>query len=328
MRKTQILLLAAALGASACAAPFVYEGRWLRNGHPQKDADTTCTVSFYESDGGAASATLAGVPFKTDSDGYFVVSTNAPAMANDVFWVGLAPQGAGEIEPRFRVAPVPFALAAAEAALVKSDSAISVTGTASIDRLETSGDVEVENWTIPSGGTVKMKNAQFDRVRLTQLAFAPGDTIRLYDALGAALTPDYDAFPQEITVRTEVNVYTSGIGGFYLNAKTTEQSDEASYTADGFLVLALRGEPKKCPAPRVSVKVGTEQILDDWQLGSDKGGVVKRCMTVPYRNGEKIVVKVKAVGYEDSVDSWWGGDKDDYRGSVGVKMRLVRFGVK
>lgn len=328
MKKTQILFLAAALCASASAAPFVYEGRWLKSGQPQKSADTTCTVNFYESEGGSAFATLQGVPLKTDSDGYFVVSTNAPATAKDVFWVGVAPQGGVEIEPRFRVAPVPFALAAAEASLVQSDATVSVTGTATIDRLETSGDVEVENWTIPSGGTVKMKNAQFNKVRLTQLSLAPGDTLRLYDALNAALTPDYDSFPQEITVRTEVNVYTSGFGGFYLHADTKEHSDEASYAADGFLVLAIRGEPKKCPAPRVSIKVGTEQILDNWKLGSDKGDVVKRCMTVPYRNGEKIVVKVKAVGYEDHVDSWWGGDKDDYRGNVGVKMRLVRFGVK
>ena len=47
---------------------------------------------------------------------------------------------------------------------------------------------------------------------------------------------------------------------------------------------------------------------------------------MPYRAGEQIRVYVKAVGYSDNVDGWWGGDVADYKARIDAKVKLVKFG--
>ena len=326
MKGTLTILSAAAMLLSAGAAPFSYEGRWHRNGVPQTLADTTCTVRFYaEENAGDAAATSENVPFKTDSEGYFVVSADAPATLPDVYWVGVAPSGGDEISPRFRVAPVPFAIAAESVELVKTDSKLTVTGTATIDRLETTGDMEVDEWTIPSGGTVRMTDASFDSVKLTDLTMSDGAMLGLYNAKGGHATANYDRFSAEKELMAEVHVYSSGFIGFYLHADTRTESASWTFDRDGLLMIALWGNPMQNPAPKVSVSVGSTAIISEMKLGADKGGDTRRFMTVPYRANETVSVKLVATG-SGEVDDWWGGDEASYRGKVGARLRLVRFG--
>ena len=113
--KIALLLPALAVSFGACATDVSIEGQWRLSGISQISKDTTCTLKFYGSlDGAAALWTTNGCRFATDSSGYFVVgATVADEVAlPDTFWVGVTPAGSAEIVPRFRVAPVPFALAA------------------------------------------------------------------------------------------------------------------------------------------------------------------------------------------------------------------------
>ena len=72
--------------------------------------------------------------------------------------------------------------------------------------------------------------------------------------------------------------------------------------------------------------VGATTILDNRAIGVDRGSVVKRFMTVPYRAGEPVSVKVTAVGAGEHANDWWGGSQSDYKASIGVKVQLMRFG--
>ena len=326
MKSILMTLFAAAIWLPVVAAQFSYEGRWLKNGVAQTRKNTTCDIGFYTSaDAGSAVETRTGVPLKTDSDGNFIIATDAPATLPDVFWVGVTPLGAAEISPRFRVAPVPFALASGTAELVKSDAQLTVTGTATIDRIEIAGDAEIDEWAIPSGGTVQMTDAKFDSVKLTQLSMVSGAMFGFYNANGTSATADYDRFNAEKEVTADVNVYSSGFLDFYLHADTREASGSWTFDRDGFLMIALWGDPKENPAPKVSVTVGSTSIISEMKLGQDKGGSIKRFMTIPYRANENVTVKVVATG-SGEVDDWWGGDADKYKGKVGAKLRLLRFG--
>ena len=69
------------------------------------------------------------------------------------------------------------------------------------------------------------------------------------------------------------------------------------------------------------MKIGGTTVYDR-TVGTDKGGVVKRFMTVPYRSGEEVKLKLTAVG---------GGEipfreQDSYKSNIGVKLQLVKFG--
>ena len=53
------------------------------------------------------------------------------------------------------------------------------------------------------------------------------------------------------------------------------------------------------------------------------GGVVKRFMTVPYRSGEEVSLKLTASGGGIAIPF---GEQDYYRANIGVKLQLVKFG--
>jgi len=328
MKRLATTASAACALLAASAADFSVEGRWSVNGAVKRDVATTCTLSVYGSaDAASPLWSTNGCPFVTDSDGYFVVGASASASGiPDTFWVGVAPSGHAEFSPRFRVAPAPFALSAVEAELVKSDAGLSVSGVATIDRLEVSGDLKTDEWTVSSGGSVDTRNLQLDNIRLTGLDVVKGGMLGLFNARGSAPQPDYDGAPADVSIRADVNVYRSGLFGYYLHADTKSITSTSSYSGDGFVLIAFKADPKNCPAARITVKVGQTTIHNNIALGSDRGGVVKRFMSIPYRSGESVYVALTATGYSDSVDNWWGGDDNSYKGYVGAKIKFVKFG--
>ena len=328
MKRLATTAFAACALLAASAADFSVEGRWYVGSTLKDGVETTCTLSVYGSaDAASPLWSTNGCPFVTDSDGNFVVGASTSGVdVPDTFWVGVTPSGNAEISPRFRVAPAPFALSAVEAQLVKSDAGLSVTGVATIDRLEVSGDLTADDWAVSSGGSVDTRNLQLDKIRLTGLDIVKGGMLGLFNAGGSAPRPDYDSAPANVSIVANVNVYRSGLFGYYLHADTKSLSSTSSYTGDGFVLIALKADPKQCPASRVTVKVGNTTILSDRTLGSDKGGVVKRFMSIPYRSGEQVYVNLTATGYSDNVDNWWGGDDDSFKGYVGAKIKFVKFG--
>ena len=327
--KTMLSISAACLFAScAPAADFSFEGRWMKpSGTADANVDSTCTLRFYSAkDASSPVGERAAVPFVTDRDGYFVVSGPVPENMPDTFWVGVQPEGAGEIVPRFRVAPVPYAFAASEANLVESDREVVVDGTATVRSLAVAGDVVTDEWLLPEGGEVTAWNLQVDNVRVEKMKLENATFFSMFRNEGA-VSPDYDRMSADRSVGAEVHAYHGGFMDFNLYAETRDNSMDATFDSDGFLVFAIKAQPKKCPAPEVTVTVGTETFVSNFRIGSDKGNnTVKRCMTVPYRAGEQIRVYVKAVGYSDNVDGWWGGNVSDYTARIEVKVKLVRFG--
>ena len=322
-------LAAALLPTALHAAEMSFEGRWLFGGTPQPSVDSTCEVRFYDAaDAAAPAATVEGVPFKTDADGYFVVSAEVPAEMPDTFWAGVEPQGAGEISPRFRVAPVPFALAAGEAELVTNATQLALTGTATIERLTTTGDVEVDQWTVPSGGTIHARNLGLGSVRLTDLAMAPGGAVGLFGGSGGTLSADYDRLEasdggefsvanaiKEQRIITTFSLYT---------ATPRSDSREWSFDRDGFLLVALKAEFCDVDPPGAVVELNGLAHFACGQLGVRTGSqtTVKRCLCIPYRAGTKVRVVLQTRGSDDAPYF----TRSDLVERVGAKLRLVPFG--
>ena len=125
----------------------------------------------------------------------------------------------------------------------------------------------------------------------------------------------------EAQASAEAKIESSG--AFFIHDQSKDKSEDYSYTfnGDGFLLIAIKSDSKKCPASKLSAKIGGTTIYDR-AVGTDKGGVVKRFMTVPYRSGEEVKLKLTAVG---------GGEipfreQDSYKSNIGVKLQLVKFG--
>ena len=350
MKRIPEFVLSALVAPALCAADFSFEGRWLVNGEPEALKSTTCIIRYYTAaDAASPTATVSGVPFRTDSDGNFVISATAPASLPDTFWAGVAPEGHAEIVPRFRIAPTPFALAAAEVELVANDTAIALAGTAAIERLETVGVAVVDELAASSSGSFTVANLQLESMRIKDLALASGSQLGLFDKSSAASTPDYDGITADrsvsATVEFDIKWQQSpplDPGGpvplpeATVYGKPAESSTSCTFATDGILLVAFKVQRKKLPlAPQVSVKVGTASVLTDFTIGVDGvDGTVKRCLSIPYRAGENVVVRVRT-RCDSSTPILTTGDPgvqqilaSDYQSFVGAKLRLVRFGTK
>ena len=329
MQKISLVALTLAAVFSASATDVSIEGQYLLFDVVQVSVDTTCRLKFYRTeDASGPLYETNNVRFATDVNGCFVIHVTAPDSVGlpDTFWVGVTPAGRGELSPRFRVAPVPFAFAADEAQLVSLDNELALAGVATIDRLDVSGDVEAEVFVVATNSVVKTRNLRLDSAKVMSLAVPDGGLLGLFNAKGATPSFDYDTFSAEKQASVEARVTTSGMFDFYINSYTQDASADWTFDRDGFLTIAVKADPKKCPAPKLTVAVGAAKILDNRTIGTDRGSAVKRFMTVPYRAGEHVSVKVTAVGAGEHANDWWGGEKSDYKASIGVKARLMRFG--
>ena len=335
-------LLASVAALAASAVDINIEGRWLENGVPAPLFNGTCTLALYGAEsGGDALGSASAVPFATDADAYFVVSAAIVPEETlpDTYWVGVTPAGGSEIVPRFRVAPAPFALAADFVKVLRSESELSLSGEATIDRIDVAGDATVKNWTIAPDSTVNVRNLQLANARLEKLTLCDAGMLGFFDNQGADPSYDYDSFVPEKSVSVMANVYLDWVtwGGYNLYAKPRTRADSWTFDTDGILMVALKAEPKKCPASRVTLKVGKTTILDNYPLGTDGDGSlatdvvaasVKRFMTIPYRAGEQVQITVQASGFSDK--RGWGliFNKSQWESTAGAKVRLLRFGRK
>ena len=322
--KTSLMAWALAAACAANAAELSIEGRYFLSNAVQASLETTCEVKFYGTSNAPDSLFATnGVRFATDVNGYFVLHASTPDSVDlpDTFWVGVKPAGRNEISPRFRVAPVPFAFAADEAQLLSTDRELELAGVATIERLAVSGDVEAENFVVTANSVLRAKNLQLDSAKVTSLSMPKAGILGLFNAKGATPSFDYDSFSAEKQASVEARIESSG--SFITHDHSRDRSVDCSYTfnGDGFLLVAIKADPKQCPASKLSVKIGGTTVYDR-TVGTDKGGVVKRFMTVPYRSGEPVSIKLTAVG---------GGEipfrqQDSYRSNIGVKLQLVKFG--
>ena len=322
--KTSLMAWALAAACSANATELSIEGRYFLSNAVQASLETTCEVKFYGTSNASDSLFATnGVRFATDVNGYFVLHASTPDSVDlpDTFWVGVKPAGRNEISPRFRVAPVPFAFAADEALLISTDRELELAGVATIERLAVSGDVEAENFVVTANSILRAKNLQLDSAKVTSLSMPKAGILGLFNAKGATPSFDYDSFSAEKQASVEAKIESSG--AFFIHDHSKDKSEDYSYTfnGDGFLLIAIKSDSKKCPASKLSAKIGGTTIYDR-AVGTDKGGVVKRFMTVPYRSGEEVKLKLTAVG---------GGEipfreQDSYKSNIGVKLQLVKFG--
>ena len=322
--KTSLMAWALAAACAANAAELSIEGRYFLSNAVQASLETTCEVKFYGTSNASDSLFATnGVRFATDVNGCFVLHASTPDSVDlpDTFWVGVKPAGRNEISPRFRVAPVPFAFAADEAQLLSTDRELELAGVATIERLAVSGDVEAENFVVTANSVLRAMNLQLDSAKVTSLSMPKAGILGLFNAKGATPSFDYDSFSAEKQASVEARIESSG--SFITHDHSRDRSVDCSYTfnGDGFLLVAIKADPKQCPASKLSVKIGGTTVYDR-TVGTDKGGVVKRFMTVPYRSGEPVSIKLTAVG---------GGEipfrqQDSYRSNIGVKLQLVKFG--
>ena len=321
-----IALSAAAVALGAGATDVTIEGQWLVGGTVQRSAASDCSLNVYGAEGASSALwTTNGVPFATDANGSFVVCVSTPAhlALPDTFWVGVAPAGQGEISPRFRIAPVPFAFAADEVQLVSAERNIELTGIATVDHLAVSGNVKTKDFVVATNSVLRAKNLQLDSAKIVSLDVPNAGMLGLFNAKGATPSFDYDAFSAEKAAFAQVSVHRDGFMNFSYSFDSSTQAMSHSYDSDGLLMFALKCDPKKCPAPRMTVRVGDTTIVDR-TVGSTNGGAVKRFMTIPYRAGEIVSIAVKAIAPSGSVSIW--EDENEYKAYIGAKMRLMRFG--
>ena len=326
MKTKKIPLMAWALAAvfSAGAAEVSIEGRYFLSNAVQASLETTCEVKFYGTSNASDSLFATnGVRLVTDVNGYFVLHASTPDSVDlpDTFWVGVKPAGRNEISPRFRVAPVPFAFAADEAQFLFTEKELEVSGVATIERLAVSGNVEVEDFVVATNSVVKARNLRLDSAKVTSLSIPDGGLLGLFNAKGATPSFDYDTFSAEKEGRVEARIDRSG--SIFSHDHSRDSSADYSYTfnGDGFLLIAIKANPMRCPAPKLSVKIGGTMVYDR-AVGANQGNEVKRFMTVPYRAGEEVSLKLTAVGGGEIPFSM----QPYYRSSIGVKLRLVKFG--
>ena len=333
-RNTALAFLACAAALAAGATDVNIEGRWLVDGVAQSNLTSTCAIRLYgAADAVSPLAETNGARFATDATGHFAVCAEvaAPAALPDTFWVGVAPAGRAEIAPRFRVSPVPFALAADEAELVTSDKAFTLAGAATIENLAAGGNLVTKTLAIAQGANVATKNLQLDNVRLSKVTLATAGMLGFFDCGGATPTFDFDSFSAEKSVSASTTIQLAGLtpslNGEYA-VGTGVSSGNWTFDSDGFLLVALKADPKQCPPPLVTVTVGTEHILSKREFGAQNGGAVKRFMTIPYRAGEEVSVTVEARGLAEHVTMpmFNVSEMSGYAASAGAKVRLVRFG--
>lgn len=343
MKKTFLFLLPALLPAALLAADMTFEGRWLADGVPQATNDTTCTVQFYES--AAATNSLASrtnVAFRTGPDGRFVISASVPTNLPDVFWAGVTPKGKKEIAPRMRVAPVPFALVAAEAELV-TNATIVLTGTTTVVRAETTGNFTVDHLVLPKEVFLAATNLLMSSVQMDRLTMQPGASLRLFEAGTDTLSPDYDAFvvpdDQMFEAETCMAANWERTPQSYITYWILEDGDatkEWTFESDGILLVAFK------------TSYGTNALRTECEMnciGQDfpfsfrvHDGVTtmrKRFLSIPYRAGETVKINLKALGpssdrpkiYEFQVSEPPSVAPADYAW-IGVKVRLIPFGLR
>lgn len=300
-----------------------FEGLWKLDGAVQANVDQACDVLFWDAEtGGRSLGSVSGLSFKTDSNGCFIVSATVPSgVTNDVFWVGVKPAGHEEIAPRMRVAPVPFALAAGRAALVTDASRLTLTGTASVETMNTTGDVAADSLTISSTGTLAGRNVPFDTIRVDSLDLRPGSGLRL--------------FPDDLDTNANYD-YAPGNGpSVYINNAYGGDEKAQAYTAkaahDGFAIITVKSQVgKEANVPKLTVKAGGTTICNDLEIGSkatdtDSVNTTYRCLCLPVRAGDQVYVKVFA-----RVEGDWSGYFTLYNyvydGGLAAKVRFVYFG--
>ena len=134
-----VLLAAAVVGIVARAVTVTYDGRFMdASGNIQSNTTINATIRAYAAaDSADALSDEVQITFSTDAEGYFSISTSELWIPPDcnTFWVGVTPDGYGEIAPRMRVSPAPFAIRAAQARALEVDGEFKVEGTAEITTL-------------------------------------------------------------------------------------------------------------------------------------------------------------------------------------------------
>ena len=137
-RRFFALLAAAFVAVAAHAVTVTYDGRFMdASGDIQPMRNVNATIRTYAAADSAGALSEARITFSTDAEGYFSVSTSALWIPPDcsTFWVGVTPDGYGEIAPRMRVSPAPFAIRAAQARALEVNGEFRVEGTAEITTL-------------------------------------------------------------------------------------------------------------------------------------------------------------------------------------------------
>lgn len=320
MKIVNCLAFFALTAFTVSAAQFSFEGRLLENGAARANLDTVCTVDFYSSESGTdAMETLSAVPLKTDGDGNFVVSCAIPGNMPDVFWAGITIRGdESQISPRTRIAPSPFALSAVKAEVVRSDSAVEITGTAAIETLESAANVSTRELVLPPGAALAVKNYVFPNVYVDSIRLGDCAPLSLFNARGGALSPDYDRISADAAIRAEVKVKSSGlfnINNYYYDSTV---HDRFTCPGDGFLLVAVKSEPRSCPDAAMSLFTGDVGLIENLNLPA-----CTRLITVPCRKGDVFTLSLtaKSGGYSDSFSI----DKN-HVGSLSAKIKFVYFG--
>lgn len=304
------------------AAQFSFDGRWLSNGVVQSNMTTTCTVRFYSAEGAqSATQSRTGVALKTDSDGYFVISCEVPSGLPDVFWTGIVPQGGNEILPRSKVAPVPFAIAAASAKLVKDDNLVELTGTAAIHEINTTGNVTTDGLTLPLGGKIDVRNFTTPNVYVDTISFGNCCMFGLFNiGNGTSLTPDFSAMSADYQLGAKVQTTKGGFLSSQVYYHDNSSAIQFVTDKDGFVLISVKSDKRDCPYCSLSLGNSTTQLISDLQFASET-----RFITVPCRRRESFSLSLLAKSTGGKT-GWWSTD-DNLIGSISVKIKFIYFGL-
>lgn len=293
---SMVLFAGATLLATDDTVSVYYEGRLLNAaGAVQTSCTRPATAAVYlTADAGDAHSTT-NFTIRTDANGYFAQMVGGLQVPSDtaVFWLGVTPEGGSEIRPRMRVTPAPYAVSAAHAALVESDT-VSAEGrvdiaSATVRSPLSAGSLHLAGPVTVSGGVSGFKGYVVDSVSLG------GDAT--FDVLRANhpgnLTFDWDSFSADKSLSLD------DTSGFFSTDYNQEGEIKITADDDGFaLVLCrcYRGKGNDHVADyevHMSIGNGDFDVMNNRQVATDGGDWAVRAWTVPVRKGKTLKVWCK-----------------------------------
>ena len=288
--KTATLALLAGAALAAAAADVCYEGRLLdASGAVQSNATIGATLRAYAAAEASEAFAERSIEIATDADGLFAATAAVDAPAGlDSFWIGVTPEGRGEIRPRMHVSPVPFAIVAASAELLSSAGPLALGGVSSAGALAPGASVTATNATLRGNSTFRGGVTGAGGVFIRDLDPGDGRLSMLRTAQPGGISTQWDGFAADRTLEVEADFFN----GTESRAMTIVAED------DGFAMVMIRAVDSKHDYAgnhyvEATIHNGDFLVLDRSRL-LEGYGVVTRLFTFPVRKGRRVLVELRA----------------------------------
>ena len=284
------LTACAATALTASAASICYEGRFLNSsGTVQANKTIDATLSAYETENASTPFATKSITITTDASGHFAAvadGIDAPPSYT-TFWIGVTPSGHGEIRPRMRVSPAPFAIVSANVALMETSGRHVLEGTVGVSTLAATPSFTADDVTFTGATTLKGNVDGAQTVYLKKLDLEKGSLSMLRANSPGNISTRWDDFVADATLSlTETTDFFSF---------TYNQTESLSITAedDGFAIVLIKVAISVNDSSywvEGTLENGDFRILNNTRIGRTQYNDASRSrvFTFPVRKGKAV----------------------------------------